>query len=169
MKWVSEKKDRSIKSPFMRLKNEIDRQTSFTQIICHLKFNFSPLFPWFLEMCTSSGIVHVHLLVGFVISCFYVFFTCIFMSIPILMLSIYIWFRSCAKGTLKEKRVLKQCPWGTVLKNGAFFDKQGTILVPLGHQNEVVPPDKRAPMEKYIFLERRDLFYPKIYSFPWGL
>ncbi len=33
---------------------------------------------------------------------------------------------------LKEKRVLKQCPWGTYLENGAFFDKKGTILVPWG-------------------------------------
>ncbi len=52
---------------------------------------------------------------------------------------------------LKEKRVLKQCPWGTILENGAFFGAffdqngvpkgivlrtikrclKGTILVPL--------------------------------------
>ena len=49
------------------------------------------------------------------------------------------------KPTLKEKRVLKQCPWGTILKNSAFFDKNGTILVPLWHQNEVVPFWKVAP------------------------
>ncbi len=30
-------------------------------------------------------------------------------------------------GTLKEKRVLKWCLWGTVLENGAFFGKKGTI------------------------------------------
>ena len=47
--------------------------------------------------------------------------------------------------TFKEKRVLKQCPGGTILENGAFFYKKGTISVPLGHQNKVVPPDKRAP------------------------
>ena len=46
--------------------------------------------------------------------------------------------------SLKEKKVLKRCPWGTILKNGAFFSKKGTILVPLRYQNEVVPPDKRA-------------------------
>ena len=52
--------------------------------------------------------------------------------------------------TLKEKRVLKQCLWGTLLENGAFFDKNGTILVPRRHQNEVVPPDKRAPFFKMV-------------------
>ncbi len=30
--------------------------------------------------------------------------------------------------TLKEKRVLKLYPWGTILKNSAFFGKKGTIL-----------------------------------------
>ncbi len=49
--------------------------------------------------------------------------------------------------TLKEKRALKQCPLGTILKNGAFFGKKGTILVPLGHQNGVVPPNKTALLE----------------------
>ena len=39
---------------------------------------------------------------------------------------------------LKEKRVLKQCPYGTILENSTFFDKKGTILVPLCHQNKVV-------------------------------
>ena len=29
---------------------------------------------------------------------------------------------------LKEKRVLKQCPWGTILKKRAFFVKKGTVL-----------------------------------------
>ncbi len=47
-------------------------------------------------------------------------------------------------------RVIKQCPWGTILENGAFFYKKGTILVPLGHQNKVVPPDKRAPFFKTV-------------------
>ena len=37
--------------------------------------------------------------------------------------------------TLKEKRVLNQCPWGTVLENSPFFDKKGTILVLHGHQH----------------------------------
>ncbi len=30
--------------------------------------------------------------------------------------------------TLKEKRELKRCPWGTILENGAFFVKKGTIF-----------------------------------------
>ena len=38
--------------------------------------------------------------------------------------------------TLKEKMVLKQ---GYHLESGAFFDRKGNILVPLGHQNDVVP------------------------------
>ncbi len=29
-----------------------------------------------------------------------------------------------AKVSLKEKRVLKRCVWGTILENGAFFDKK---------------------------------------------
>ncbi len=33
------------------------------------------------------------------------------------------------KHALKEKRVLKQCPWGIILENGAFFDKKCTVLV----------------------------------------
>ncbi len=28
---------------------------------------------------------------------------------------------------LKEKRVLKKCPWGTILENSALFDKNGTL------------------------------------------
>ena len=35
--------------------------------------------------------------------------------------------------TLKEKGLLKQCPYGTILENGVFFDKKGTILVSHGH------------------------------------
>ena len=31
-----------------------------------------------------------------------------------------------------------------------FFGKKGTILVPLGHQNEVAPPDKRALFSKSV-------------------
>ncbi len=34
-------------------------------------------------------------------------------------------------GSLKEKTVLKQYPLGTILENGIFFGKKGTILVPL--------------------------------------
>ena len=37
------------------------------------------------------------------------------------------------------RRSLKQCPWGTILENSASSDKKSTILVPQGHQNEVVP------------------------------
>ena len=37
--------------------------------------------------------------------------------------------------SLKEKRVLKQCPWDTILENSAFSDKKDTILVP--HQNRM--------------------------------
>ncbi len=50
----------------------------------------------------------------------------------------WIWDTFCLSTyhTLKEKGVLKQCPWGTILENGAFFYKEGTILVPLVHQNE---------------------------------
>ena len=29
--------------------------------------------------------------------------------------------------SLKEKRVLKRCLWGTILENGAFFGKKGTV------------------------------------------
>ena len=50
-------------------------------------------------------------------------------------------------GALKEKRVLKQYPWDTTLENGAFSDKKGTILVPLGQQNDVVPPV--VPQERH--------------------
>ncbi len=48
------------------------------------------------------------------------------------------WYIKRLYTTLKEKRVLKQCPWGTILENGAFFSKNDTNLVPLGHQNEVL-------------------------------
>ena len=50
--------------------------------------------------------------------------------------------------TLKEKRVLKRCPWGTILKNGAFFSKMGTILVPPGKRalfSKTVPGAPGAP------------------------
>ncbi len=42
------------------------------------------------------------------------------------------------RNTLKEKMVPKQCSLGTILKNCAFFDKKGTILVLLMHQNKEV-------------------------------
>ena len=29
--------------------------------------------------------------------------------------------------TVKEKRVLKQCPWDTILKNGAFLTKRALL------------------------------------------
>ena len=32
---------------------------------------------------------------------------------------------------LKEKRVLKRCPWGTMLKNGAFFSQKDSVLLQL--------------------------------------
>ncbi len=58
-------------------------------------------------------------------------------------------FSTSFRTTLKEKGVLKQSPWGTILENGAFFDKKDTILVPLIHQNKVVLPCKRAPLGKW--------------------
>ncbi len=50
-------------------------------------------------------------------------------------------------GSLKGKRVLKRCLWGTILDNSAFF---GTISVPLGHQIGVVPPKKNALFSKTV-------------------
>ena len=64
--------------------------------------------------------------------------------------------------TLKEKGVLKRCLWGTILENGAFFGKKGTISVPLGHQNGVIDPSysKSKPSGFGRFYNER--------SFEWG-
>ena len=53
--------------------------------------------------------------------------------------------RECSVNTPKKKGT-KTVP----LENGAFFDKKGTILVPLGYQNEVVSPDERAPFSETV-------------------
>ena len=51
---------------------------------------------------------------------------------------------------LQTDRTGTQRKKGTVLENGAFFDKKGTILVPMGHQIKVVPFWKVAPGTKTV-------------------
>ncbi len=58
--------------------------------------------------------------------------------------------------TLKEKRVIKQCPWGTSFGKWCLFWLKGHYFGALGHQNKVVPPVKRAPFSKTVPLFSQD-------------
>ncbi len=70
---------------------------------------------------------------------------------------------------LKEKRVLKRCPLGIILENSGFFGKKGTVLVPLGYQNGVLPPNKRALFSYLMGIDTLIKCYPLQEMHPFGV